>query len=141
MHDPNGNQGDIVSLSAAMTIDTIVEAVEITRVAWTVGSLITESARANESLDQIESQPATPGVDTATIIVHGLNGLYNGQPNGWSKGYQHDLKADSGSASQQEGGTKRRCARRNWVKPRLLRVRLGRDELCRGGSYSNLDCP
>jgi len=93
MHDPSGNQGDICSMTFAMSIADIVETAMDVHMIWTAGKMITEYATASESLQQIESQPAKPGVDTATIIVHGVNGLWNGQPNGWSKlnGFQDNL--------------------------------------------------
>jgi hypothetical protein len=70
------------------------------------GKLMTEGARAGESLEQIEGQDATPGVDTATIIVHGVNGMWNGQPTGWSKDFQADLQAPNGTSSRQVPGQK-----------------------------------
>jgi RHS repeat-associated protein len=90
--DPSGNE-TLASMSFAMTIADIVETAMDVHLMWTAGKMLTEYATASESIDQIEGQPATPGVDTATIIVHGVNGLYNGQPNGWSKqnGFQGNL--------------------------------------------------
>ena len=93
MRDPSGNQESLVELSFVTTIATIIEQAIDVHMIWTAGKMLTEYAAASESLDQIERQPASPDVDTATIIVHGLNGLYNGQPNGWSKlnGFQGNL--------------------------------------------------
>jgi RHS repeat-associated protein len=99
MRDPSGNEGDLISMSLSMTIADIVEVAMDVHTVWTLGSLITESIVANESIDQIESQSATPGVDTATIIVHGVAGHVNG----WSRGkdtsdptpFQQDLGNDA----------------------------------------------
>jgi hypothetical protein len=60
--------------------------------------MLTEITEANESLDQIEGQDASPDVDTATILVHGVSP--HGQ--GWSTSketpFQQNLKISSQNA-------------------------------------------
>jgi pimeloyl-ACP methyl ester carboxylesterase len=85
-----------MSMSFAMGIAETVEAINTIHTIWTLGKMITENVVANESLDQIEGQDARPGVDTATIIVHGVAG----HANGWSKDlnttpFQQDLGFDA----------------------------------------------
>jgi RHS repeat-associated protein len=93
MHDPSGNQGDIGGMMMSMSIENILDTIEVVHAVWMVGSLITESVVANESLDQIESQNAKPGVDTATIIVHGVAN----HKNGWSKSDETPFQQDLGN--------------------------------------------
>ena len=90
MRDPSGNQGDIGSMTFAMGIGSMLETIDITHTLYEGGKLLTEATVAGESLEQIEGQPATPAVDTATIIVHGVAG----HKIGWSLEYfQPQLKA------------------------------------------------
>jgi RHS repeat-associated protein len=103
MRDPSGNEGELISTAFTMTIMDIIFKYEVIRLGGVAVSLTTESARASESLNQMENQPVTPDVHTATIIVHGVNGLWNGQPNGWSKDFQADLRAKDKTPSQQKG--------------------------------------
>jgi RHS repeat-associated protein len=102
--DPSGND-DLASLTMAMSIGASLDLAYNGVVTYFGSKLLTEATVAGESLQQIEGQPVSPDVDTATIIVHGLNGVYNGQPIGWSKDYQADLKAKDGTPVQQKGGS------------------------------------
>jgi RHS repeat-associated protein len=104
MHDPSGNEGELISTSFAMGIAETIEAINTIHTIWTLGKMITESVVANESLDQIEGQDAKPGVDTATIIVHGVAG----HANGWSKDlnttpFQQDLGFNADSTPKPVG--------------------------------------
>jgi len=101
--DPSGNE-TLVSLTMSMAIGVSLQLFNNAPTLYMGTKLMTEGAAAGESLQQIEGQDASPNVDTATIIVHGLNGLHNGQPMGWSQGYQHDLSAKAGTPSRQDGG-------------------------------------
>jgi RHS repeat-associated protein len=103
--DPSGNE-TLVSLTMSMAIGVSIQLLNNAPALYIGGKLMTEGARAGESLEQIEGQDATPGVDTATIIVHGVNGMWNGQPTGWSKDFQADLQAPNGTSSRQVPGQK-----------------------------------
>jgi len=97
--DPSGNE-TLVSMSFAMTIADIVEVAMDFHTIWTAGKMLTEYAAANESLDQMENQPAMPGADTATIIVHGVMFHTNGWSGPWVGSFQNKLKSRGGLDSQ-----------------------------------------
>jgi len=101
--DPSGNE-TLVSLTMSMAIGVSLQLLNNAPTLYVGTKLMTEGAAAGASLQQIEGQNASPNVDTATIIVHGLNGLHNGQPMGWSLDYQRDLRAKAGTPSRQDGG-------------------------------------
>jgi RHS repeat-associated protein len=87
--DPSGND-DLASLTMAMSIGASLDLAYNGVVTYFGSKLLTEATVAGESLQQIEGQPATPNVDTATIIVHGVAG----HTIGWSlEDFQPRLKA------------------------------------------------
>jgi RHS repeat-associated protein len=77
--DPSGN--DLIGLSLTMSIGIGLDLAYNGAVAYLGSKLGTEAAAAGESIQQIEGQDASPDVDTATIIVHGVAG----HPPGWSQ--------------------------------------------------------
>jgi hypothetical protein len=97
MHDPSGNDGDLMSLSFAMSIGTTLDSLYNATISK-VGDILQTSAGASaESISHIEDDGANS--DTATIIIHGVEGVSvsGGHQYGWSKDFQKDLNLASGS--------------------------------------------
>jgi pimeloyl-ACP methyl ester carboxylesterase len=84
--DPSGND-DLAGLSLSMSIGASLDLAYNGAVTYFGSKLLTEATTAGESLQQIEGQDASPNVDTATIIVHGVAG----HTNGWSRSFQRKL--------------------------------------------------
>jgi RHS repeat-associated protein len=98
--DPSGNE-TLIGLSFAMSIRIGLDVGyngAVLLASYRAGAMLTEITEANESLDQIEGQDASPDVDTATILVHGVSP--HGQ--GWSTSketpFQQNLKISSQNA-------------------------------------------
>jgi RHS repeat-associated protein len=97
--DPSGN--DLISLSLGMSIGAALD-VEYNGVVLGAGYIaskkVTEAGTASESLWEIAGNNASPGVDTATIIVHGVSG----HPYGWSQDFQNALTASRNQQNQSD---------------------------------------
>jgi RHS repeat-associated protein len=88
--DPSGND-DLASLTMAMSIGASLDAVyngAALLAGYRAGAKVTEIGQSFNSTVDAASRDASPGVDTATIIVHGVG---PGHPNGWSKDFQNSL--------------------------------------------------
>src|SRR5207249_6320432 len=101
LRDPSGNES-LIDLSFAVSIQFKLQMGYFAGVGYLGSKLGTEALNANKSIWQIDEQDASPDVDTATIIVHGVSG----HPQGWSLGFQQDLKSESGQGSHQKGGAR-----------------------------------
>ncbi|HVU09389.1 MAG TPA: LamG-like jellyroll fold domain-containing protein [Verrucomicrobiae bacterium] len=92
MSDPSGNQGEIDVLMAA-SIGASLDAVYLGAVAiggYNAAAKVTEIGASFNSTIDAACRDASPGVDTATIIVHGVGPEHT---NGWSKPFQLKLTA------------------------------------------------
>ena len=86
--DPSGN--DLADLSLAMDIGLNLETMYIGAVlqqGYVAAKKVNEIGESFNSTVDAASRDATPGVDTATIIVHGVEGLdtHGGHSPGWSR--------------------------------------------------------
>src|ERR1035438_599238 len=80
-HDPSGNDGDLISLSFAMSIGVSMDLqynAAVVGAGYIAGAKVTEIGQSFNSTVDAASRDASPGVDTATIIVHGVAGHQNG---------------------------------------------------------------
>jgi RHS repeat-associated protein len=95
--DPSGNE-TMVELSFAMSIGTGLQLGYEAGMGYIEHKLQEEGLAAGESIEQIEEQDASPDKDTATIIVHGVEGvdIGGGHTNGWSKPFQNNLRLNNG---------------------------------------------
>jgi RHS repeat-associated protein len=92
--DPSGNE-DLISLTVSMSIGV---SLELFKAGPTLFAGYNAAAKVNEigesfnSTVDAASRDASPGVDTATIIVHGVEGISPpGHQLGWSKDFQKNL--------------------------------------------------
>jgi len=105
MHDPSGNQGDICSMTFAMSIMSTLDSFYNGTVGK-VGDMLKTSAEASaESINHIEDDGSKS--DTATIIIHGVEGadIGGGHKYGWSKPFQHRLSDDPGTGEATDLGS------------------------------------
>jgi RHS repeat-associated protein len=95
-HDPSGNEGDLISVSFAMSIGTTLQSLYDKTIAK-VGDMLQTSAEASaEAVGHIEDDAANS--DTATIIIHSVEGvdIHGGHQYGWSKPFQDRLTGKAG---------------------------------------------
>jgi hypothetical protein len=95
MHDPSGNQGDIGGMMMSMSIGADLDAMYNGAVlvgGYNAAAKVNEIGESFNSTVDAASRSASPNVDTATIIVHGVEGISPpGHQFGWSKDFQQNL--------------------------------------------------
>ena len=92
-HDPSGNDGDLISLSFAMSIGVSMDLqynAAVLHQGYIAAAKVTELGASRESILDAASRNASPDVDVATIIVHGVGPEHI---NGWSGPFQDKLTA------------------------------------------------
>ena len=93
--DPSGND-DLESLSFTMSIGASLENEyyrALAKEGYIAATKVNEIGQSYNSTVDAASRDASPGVDTATIIVHGVEGVdtHGGHSSGWSKNFQQNL--------------------------------------------------